>query len=352
MPRLKRYKVPPDGARSAREGARTVTLIPGDGVGPEVIGAAVAVVDAVGVKINWDRQTAGASAVKRYGSPAPPQLLESLRNTGVALKGPLETQIGEGYRSINVYLRRELNLYANLRPTLSFPGVTTRFKNVDLVIVRENTEDLYAGIEHQVAPGVVESIKVITARASRRIARFAFEYARKNQRKSVAAIHKANIMKLSDGLFLKCARAIARDYPDIEYTEQIVDAACMRLVTEPTSFDVLLLENLYGDIVSDLCAGLVGGLGVVPGANYGERGAIFEAVHGTAPDIAGKNLANPVAAILSAAMMLDYLGHPRAAVRMRDGVKAVLKSGKMVTRDLGGKASTTAFADAIIRAIG
>ncbi len=351
MPQLKRYKVPPDGA-PVREGARTVTLIPGDGVGPEVIGAAVAVVDAIGVKISWDRQTAGAAAVKRYGSPAPPQLLESLRRTGVALKGPLETQVGEGYRSINVYLRRELNLYANIRPTLSFPGVTTRFKNVDLVIVRENTEDLYSGIEHQVAPGVVESIKVITARASRRIARFAFEYARKNQRKSVTAIHKANIMKLSDGLFLKCARAVARDYPDIVYTEQIVDAACMRLVTEPTSFDVLLLENLYGDIVSDLCAGLVGGLGVVPGANYGVRGAIFEAVHGTAPDIAGKNLANPVAAILSAAMLLDYLGHPQAAARVRDGVSTVLKSHKMVTRDLGGKASTTDITQAVIRAIG
>ena len=269
----------------------------------------------------------------------------------LALKGPLETQVGEGYRSINVYLRRELNLYANIRPTLSFPGVTTRFKSVDLVIVRENTEDLYSGIEHQVAPGVVESIKVITARASRRIARFAFEYARKNKRKSVTAIHKANIMKLSDGLFLKCARAVARDYSDIQYTEQIVDAACMRLVTEPTSFDMLLLENLYGDIVSDLCAGLVGGLGVVPGANYGDRGAIFEAVHGTASDIAGKNLANPTAAILSAAMMLDYMGYPRDAERVRKAVKAVLRSHKMVTRDLGGKASTADMTRAIIHAM-
>jgi isocitrate dehydrogenase (NAD+) len=351
MPRLKKYKVPPEGVKSASGTARPVTLIPGDGVGPEVIGAAVSVVDATGVKIDWQHQDAGAAGVKRYGSPAPDQLLESLRQTGVALKGPLETQVGEGYRSINVYLRRELNLYANIRPTLSFPGVTTRFKNVDLVIVRENTEDLYSGIEHQVAPGVVESVKVITARASRRIARFAFEYARKNKRKSVAAIHKANIMKLSDGLFLKCARAVAKDYSDIEYTEQIVDAACMRLVTEPTSFDMLLLENLYGDIVSDLCAGLVGGLGVVPGANYGERGAIFEAVHGTAPDIAGKNLANPTAAILSAAMMLDYLGHPREAGKVRAAVMAVLKSGKMVTHDLGGKASTGDMARAIIQAM-
>jgi isocitrate dehydrogenase (NAD+) len=352
VPRLKKYKVPPHGMEPLRDGARAVTLIPGDGVGPEVIGAAVSVIDATGVKIDWDRQAAGAAGVKRYGSPAPDQLLESLRRTGVALKGPLETRVGEGYRSINVYLRRELDLYANIRPTMSFPGVTTRFKNVNLVIVRENTEDLYSGIEHQVAPGVVESVKVITARASRRIARFAFEYARRNKRKSVTAIHKANIMKLSDGLFLKCARAVARDYPEIEYQEQIVDAACMRLVSEPASFDMLLLENLYGDIVSDLCAGLVGGLGVVPGANYGERGAIFEAVHGTAPDIAGKNLGNPTAAILSAAMLLDYIGHPRAAARVRDGVKSVLRAGRVVTRDLGGHASTSEMTAAIIRAVG
>ncbi len=350
MPRLKKSKVPPEGAPSGN-GARAVTLIPGDGVGPEVIGAAVAVVEATGVKVDWDRQLAGAHALRRYGSPAPEQLLVSLKKTGVALKGPLETRVGEGYRSINVYLRRELDLYANLRPTASFAGVHTRFTDVDLVIVRENTEDLYSGIEHQVAPGVVESIKVITARASRRIARFAFEYARKNKRKSVAAVHKANIMKLSDGLFLKCARSVARDYPEIEYEERIVDAACMRLVTDPGSFDVLLLENLYGDIVSDLCAGLVGGLGVVPGANYGERGAIFEAVHGTAPDIAGKGLANPTAAILSSAMMLDYLGHPRAAARVREAVRSVLRSGRTITRDLGGKATTSEMTEAIIRAM-
>ncbi len=334
-----------------REGARRVTLIPGDGVGPEVIGAAVAVVEATGARIEWDRQLAGAAALKRYGSPAPDELLRSLRRTGVALKGPLETRIGEGYRSINVFLRRELDLYANLRPTLSLPGIKTRFSNVDLVIVRENTEDLYSGIEHQVAPGVVESIKVITARASRRIARFAFEYARRARRGSVTAIHKANIMKLSDGLFLKCARAVARGYPGIAYREQIVDAACMRLVTDPGSFDVLLLENLYGDIVSDLCAGLVGGLGVVPGANYGERGALFEAVHGTAPDLAGRDLANPVAAILSAAMLLDYIGHPRMAARIRQAVRSVLRAGKTLTRDLGGKAGTAGMAEAVIRAM-
>src|SRR5579872_7305378 len=351
MPRLKKFKVPPDGAKSSGNGARSVTLIPGDGVGPEVIGAAVSVVDATGVKIDWQHQFAGAAGMKRYGSPAPDQLLESLRQTGVALKGPLETQVGEGYRSVNVYLRRELNLYANIRPTQSFPGVTTRFKNVDLVIVRENTEDLYSGIEHQVAPGVVESVKVITARASRRIARFAFEYARKNHRKLVTAIHKANIMKLSDGLFLKCARAVAKEYSDIEYTEQIVDAACMRLVTEPTSFDVLLLENLYGDIVSDLCAGLVGGLGLVPGANYGDKGAIFEAVHGTAPDIAGKGIVNPIAMILSSAMMLDYLGHRTAGDKIRAATASVLRAGKVLTRDVGGKASTSEVTAAIVKAM-
>jgi len=341
--------------RRARGGKVEVTLIPGDGVGPEVMGAAVAVVDAAGVKIAWDQQLGGAAALKKLGTPLPDTLLRSLRHTRVALKGPLETRVGEGYRSINVHLRRTLDLYANLRPTRSFSGVHTPFRNVDLVVVRENTEDLYAGIEYQVAPGVVESIKVITARASLRIARFAFEFARRNRRRSVTAIHKANIMKLSDGLFLKCARSVAAHYRQIEYPieykEQIVDAACMRLVTDPSSFDVLLLENLYGDIVSDLCAGLVGGLGVVPGANYGQRGAIFEAVHGTAPDIAGKNAANPVAAILSAAMMLEYLGHPRDGARIREAVGDVLRKGRVLTRDLGGAASTSEMTAAIIRAL-
>jgi len=334
-----------------RNGTRTITLIPGDGIGPEVVNAAVEVIAVSGAKLEWDRQLAGAAALKRFGTPVPDELLTSLKRTGVALKGPLETRVGEGYRSINVYLRRELDLYANLRPTLSFPGVRTPFRNVDLIVVRENTEDLYSGIEHQVAPGVVESIKVITARASRRIARFAFEYAKRNQRKSVTAVHKANIMKLSDGLFLKCARAVAREYPKISYREQIVDAACMRLVTDPGSFDVLLLENLYGDIVSDLCAGLVGGLGVVPGANYGERGAIFEAVHGTAPDIAGMNLANPIAIILSSAMMLEYVGYPRQAQLIRHAVQSVLKGGRTMTRDLGGKATTSEMTAAIVRAM-
>ena len=339
------------GIPGPRNGTRTITLIPGDGIGPEVVNAAVEVIEASGAKLDWDRQAAGAAALKRFGSPVPDELLASLKRTGVALKGPLETRVGEGYRSINVYLRRELDLYANLRPTLSLAGVHTPFRNVDLIVVRENTEDLYSGIEHQVAPGVVESIKVITARASRRIARFAFEYAKRNKRKSVTAVHKANIMKLSDGLFLKCARAVAREYPKISYKEHIVDAACMRLVTDPCSFDVLLLENLYGDIVSDLCAGLVGGLGVVPGANYGERGAIFEAVHGTAPDIAGMNQANPIAIILSSAMMLEYVGYPRQAARIRHGVQSVLSSGRTMTRDLGGKAGTSEMTAAIVRAM-
>ncbi len=345
-----------DGARSHGNGAggdslRRVTLIPGDGIGPEVIGAAVKVIEAAGVKLEWDHQLAGAAALRRWGSPVPEALLASLKRTGVALKGPLETRVGEGYRSINVYLRKAFDLYANLRPVKSQAGVPTPFRGVDLIVIRENTEDLYAGIEHQVAPGVVESVKVITARASTRIARFAFEYARRNRRRMVTAIHKANIMKLSDGLFLKCAERVARDYSDIAYEEQIVDAACMRLVTQPRSFDVLLLENLYGDIVSDLCAGLVGGLGVVPGANYGEHGAIFETVHGTAPDIAGKGVANPVAAIMTGAMLLDYLSHHRAAERIRAAVSMVLRSGRALTRDLGGKADTEEMTAAVIRAL-
>lgn len=339
-----------NGARHISNATR-VTLIPGDGVGPEVIGAAVSVIEAAGVPVQWDRQEAGAAALKKSGTPVPDDLIRSLKRTRIALKGPLETRVGEGYRSINVYLRKTFNLYANLRPTHSFEGVHTPFRNVDLVVVRENTEDLYAGIEHQISPGVVESVKIITARASTRIARFAFDYARRNARTSVTAIHKANIMKLSDGLFLKCARRVAAGYKDIRYQEQIVDAACMRLVTDPASFDVLLLENLYGDIVSDLCAGLVGGLGMVPGANYGQHGAIFEAVHGTAPDIAGKNAANPVAAILSGAMLAEYLEYPQAACAIRAAVGAVLRAGRTLTPDLGGRASTTEMTAAILRAL-
>jgi isocitrate dehydrogenase (NAD+) len=330
---------------------RAVTLIPGDGVGPEVMSAAIEVIAATGVKIKWDRQAAGMAAFRRFGTPVPDALIESLRRTRVALKGPLETRVAEGWRSINVHLRRTFDLYANIRPTISFAGVHTPFRNVNLIVVRENTEDLYSGIEHEVAPGVVESIKVITARASKRIAKFAFEYARAHKRKSITAIHKANIMKLSDGLFLKCARAIAEKYREIRYQEQIVDAACMRLVTDPGSFDMLLLENLYGDIVSDLCAGLVGGLGLVPGANYGDKGAIFEAVHGTAPDIAGKGVANPIAMILSSAMMLDYLGHQQAANKIRAATGDVLRAGRVLTRDVGGKASTEEVTRAIVSAM-
>jgi isocitrate dehydrogenase (NAD+) len=337
--------------KASADGARMVTLIPGDGIGPEVIAAAVAVIEETGVKPRWDTQIAGMTAFKRVGNPVPDALLRSLRQTGVALKGPLETRVGEGYRSINVYLRKTFNLYANLRPVHSFQGVHTPFRNVDLVVIRESTEDLYAGIEHEITPGVVESIKVITARASRRIARFAFEYARREGRQFLTAIHKANIMKLSDGLFLKCAREVSAGFAEIRYEEQIVDAACMRLVTDPQAFDVLLLENLYGDIVSDLCAGLVGGLGVVPGANYGDKGAIFEAIHGTAPDIAGKGLANPIAAILSGAMLLDYLGHPREARRIRAATGEVLQSGGTLTRDLGGIATTQQMTDAVIASL-
>ena len=321
---------------------RAVTLIPGDGIGPEVIDAAVRVMEAAGARIAWDVQLAGKAAFEKLGTPIPEPLIASIRRTRVALKGPLETQIGRvGYRSVNVALRKTFDLYANVRPIKSLPGVRTAFSNVDLVVVRESTEDLYSGIEHQIAPGVVESVKVITARASRRIARFAFELARREHRRGVVAIHKANIMKLSDGLFLACARQVAKQYPRIRYTELIVDNACMQLVRRPEDFDVLLLENLYGDIVSDLCAGLVGGLGVVPGANFGARAAIFEAVHGTAPDIAGKNLANPLAVILSGVMLLRHVGQTRPADRVERAARRLLAEGRTRTRDLGGKATTS-----------
>ena len=321
---------------------RAVTLIPGDGIGPEVVDAAVRVMDAAGARIAWDVQLAGKAAFDKLGTPIPEPLIASIRRTRVALKGPLETQVGRvGYRSVNVALRKTFDLYANVRPIRSLPGVRTAFSDVDLVVVRESTEDLYSGIEHQIAPGVVESVKVITARASRRIARFAFELARREHRRSVVAIHKANIMKLSDGLFLACARQVAKQYPRIRYTELIVDNACMQLVRRPEDFDVLLLENLYGDIVSDLCAGLVGGLGVVPGANFGARAAIFEAVHGTAPDIAGKNLANPLAVLLSGVMLLRHVGQTRPADRVDRAVRRLLAEGRTRTRDLGGKATTS-----------
>ena len=332
-----------------RQGAYRVTLIPGDGIGPEVIEAATEVIAAAGVDITWDRQIAGAAAVETCGTPIPDELIRSIRRNRVALKGPLTTRVGRtGFRSVNVALRKTFDLYANLRPIRNLPGIKSAFEGVNLVVVRENTEDLYSGIEHQIAPGVVESVKVITAKASRRIAQFAFEYAVQHRRRKVTAIHKANIMKLSDGLFLSCAQQIAKRYPKIEYQEMIVDNACMQLVLRPGQFDVLLLENLYGDIVSDLCAGLVGGLGVVPGANLGSRYAIFEAVHGTAPDIAGKNVANPTAAILSTVLLLRHLGENTAATRIQAAVEATVGRGRRLTRDLGGRSSTTQLTEAII----
>ncbi len=336
-------------ARKGRGVERPATLIPGDGIGPEVIDAAVEVIAAAGGRIAWDVQLAGKAAFEKVGTAIPDPLLASIRRTRVGLKGPLETQIGGvGYRSVNVALRKTFDLFANVRPIRSHPGVRTAFSGVDLVVVRENTEDLYSGIEHTIAPGVVESVKVITARASRRIARFAFDLARREHRRTVVAIHKANIMKLSDGLFLACARQVAKGHPRVRYRELIVDNACMQLVLRPQTFDVLLLENLYGDIVSDLCAGLVGGLGLVPGANLGARHAIFEAVHGTAPDIVGKNLANPLAVILSAVMLLRHVGQQRAAGRIERAVTRLLREGRHRTRDLGGTATTSAVTRRLI----
>jgi isocitrate dehydrogenase (NAD+) len=326
-----------------------ITLIPGDGIGPEVTAAVVRVLAAAGAAIEWDRHDAGVVAFKRVGQALPADLLESIRRNKVALKGPVTTPIAEGFTSVNVGLRKALGLYANLRPVRNVDGVESRFKGVNLVIVRENTEDLYSGLEHEVVPGVVESLKIITEKASTRIAHFAFTHAREAGRTRVTAIHKANIMKLGDGLFLESARAVSRQYTEIGYDERIVDAACMHLVMHPEKFDVLLLPNLYGDIVSDLCAGLVGGLGVVPGANVGGDCAVFEAVHGSAPDIAHKNLANPTALLLSALMMLDHIGERARAERIRAALSRVLTEGRVRTRDLGGQASTTEFTDAICR---
>jgi isocitrate dehydrogenase (NAD+) len=325
-----------------------VTLIPGDGIGPEVVSAAVRVLSATGVSFSWETVDAGLVALGKEGNPLPPAVLDSIRRNHVALKGPTGTPIGGGHRSVNVELRKTLELYANVRPVKTLPGVKSRYESVDIVVMRENTEDLYSGLEHVVVPGVVESIKIITEKASTRIARFSFDYARKHDRKTITAVHKANIMKLSDGLFLDCCRKVAAEYPEVTYNELIVDNTCMQLVLDPTRFDMLLLENLYGDIVSDLCAGLVGGLGLAPGANIGEAGAVFEAVHGTAPDIAGKNAANPMAMILSGAMMLDYLGELDAARRVRSAVEAVLAEGRKVTGDLGGTAGTSEVAEALV----
>ena len=330
----------------------TITLIPGDGIGPEVTNAVVKVLETAGLQVQWEPHAAGVLAVEQHGDPLPPALIDSIRRTKVALKGPVTTPVGGGFTSVNVGLRKALGLYANLRPVWNIPSVPSRYSGVDLVIVRENTEDLYSGLEHEVVPGVVESLKLITAEASERIATFAFEYARKHGRKRVTAIHKANIMKMGDGLFLKSVQKISARYPDIVCDERIVDAVCMHLVINPTQFDVLLLPNLYGDIVSDLCAGLVGGLGVVPAANLGTEIGVFEAVHGSAPDIAGKNLANPTALLLSALLMLRHIGEGAMADRIMAALGNVLSERKIRTRDLGGTAGTREFADAICQQLG
>jgi len=325
-----------------------ITLIPGDGIGSEITGAVVRIIEASGVEIEWENFIAGAEALSRYGDPLPEPVLESIKRNRVALKGPLTTPVGTGFTSVNVRLRKTLDLYANLRPVRTLPGLVTPFGDLDLVVVRENTEDLYSGIEHVVVPGVFDSVTAITEKASTRIARFAFEYSRRENRKKVTAIHKANIMKLSDGLFLDCFRKVAVEYPEITADDKIVDNACMQLVMKPQQFDVLLLENLYGDIVSDLAAGLVGGLGVVPGANIGELGSVFEAVHGSAPDIAGKNMANPTALLQSAIMMLRYLGERAAADLIERAMIHTLANKQVRTRDLGGSASTTEYTEAIV----
>ena len=331
--------------------AHRITLIPGDGIGPEVARASVRILEATGVKFEWEHQEAGAEAYEKYHEYIPKELIESIERTRVALKGPVTTPIGGGFSSINVALRKRFELYANFRPIRNLPHVPTRYPDVDLIIVRENTEGLYSGIEHEVVPGVVESLKIITRKASTRISRFAFEYARKFHRKRIHAIHKANIMKLSDGLFLRCSREVSKEYPEISYGEHIVDNTCMQLVTNPYQYDMLLLENLYGDIISDLCAAFVGGLGLVPGANFGDDCAIFEAVHGSAPDIAGRNIANPTALLRSGLLMLRHLGENDAANRIRAALEKVYRVKEKRTRDVGGQAGTSEFADAVIEAM-
>ena len=328
-----------------------ITLIPGDGIGPEVTGATISVLRATGFEAEWETFVVGAEALSRFGDPLPENLIDSIKRNKIALKGPVATPIGTGFVSSNVRLRKALDLYANLRPIKSLKGVPSRYENIDLIVVRENTEDLYSGLEHEVVPGVVESLKIITDKASRRIAKFAFEYARREGRKKITAVHKANIMKLSDGLFLRCFREVAEDYPEITADDLIVDNTCMQLVINPTQFDMLLLENLYGDIVSDLCAGLIGGLGVAPGANIGEEIAVFEAVHGAAPNIAGRGIANPTALLLSAVLMLKHLNERERALRIQAALEKVLAEGKVLTRDLGGQATTLDFTEAIIRSL-
>ncbi len=328
-----------------------VTLIPGDGIGPEVTEAVVRILEATGVKFAWERYAAGAEAFEKHDEYIPKELCESIERTKLALKGPVTTPVGGGFTSINVTLRKKFDLYVNFRPIRNLPGLETRYPNVDLIIVRENTEGEYVGLEHEVVPGVMTSLKVITEKGSTRIAKWAFEYARKHARRKVHAIHKANIMKLSDGMFLKCAREISKGYPEITYGEHIIDNACMQLVTNPYQYDTLLLPNLYGDIVSDLCAAFVGGLGLVPGANIGADAAIFEAVHGSAPDIAGKDIANPTALLQSAILMLHHIDETDAADKVQKALEHVYSEKKTLTRDVYGTAGTKAFADAVIAAL-
>jgi isocitrate dehydrogenase (NAD+) len=325
-----------------------ITLIPGDGIGPEVTNAVVRILEATGLKFEWETFAVGTEAYEKYGEYIPKDLISSLERTRVGLKGPVTTPVGGGFPSINVALRKKFELYANFRPIRNLPHIPTRYPDVDLIIIRENTEGLYSGLEHEVVPGVVESLKIMTEKASTRIAKFAFEYARKNQRKKIHAIHKANIMKLSDGLFLRCARNVAKEYPEITYAEHIVDNTCMQLVMNPYQYDMLVMENLYGDILSDLCAAFVGGLGFVPSANLGDECAVFEAVHGSAPDIAGKNLANPTALLRSALLMVRHLGEHAASTQIRNALERVYRHREKLTRDIGGQAGTSQFADAVI----
>ena len=326
---------------------KRVTLIKGDGIGPEITDSVMKIINAAGVAIDWDIQTAGADLIETEGTPLPQRVLDSVKHNKIALKSPVTTPIGKGFRSVNVQLRKELDLYANLRPCYNLPNVKTRYDKVDIVVVRENTEDLYAGIERQVDENTAESIKIITRKASERIAKFAFDYAVKNNRKEVCVVTKANICKLSDGLFLECARKIAQQYPQIKFREILVDNCCMQLVQNPNQFDVLLLPNLYGDIVSDLCAGLIGGLGIAQGANIGENYAVFEPVHGSAPDIAGQDKANPTAMLMSAIEMLNYIGENEAGKRIRLALFDTLDAG-IKTADLGGNASCSEFTQAIV----
>lgn len=328
-----------------------ITFIPGDGIGPEVMGAAKKVIEAVGVAIDFEEVAAGEKLIEKYGTPLPDSVLDSIAKNKIAWKGPITTPVGKGFRSVNVTLRQKFNLYANLRPIKTYEGVPSRYENIDLLIVRENTEDLYAGIEHMIGEDAAESIKIITKKASEKIVKFAFDTALEQGRKKVTAVHKANIMKCTDGLFLNVSREVAKNYPQIQFEDMIVDAMSMKLVMNPEKYDVLVMPNLYGDILSDMAAGLVGGLGLAPGANIGDGAAIFEAIHGSAPDIAGKNIANPTAAILSGVLMLRFIGEQKAADKIENAVAKVLKEGKKTTSDLGGNSTTTEFAEAVIDAI-